>query len=76
MGYEYREVICSYCEHRFMARVDQHGLVIGNGFYDRETGNDVRTVLCPMCNKFSYAVGGILESVPEDDERIALKSDN
>lgn len=44
--YHFREIICPYCEHRFMMRREQEGIIL-EGVNDR-----YEDTICPKCGKW------------------------
>ena len=66
MGYRYRELICPYCNHRFMLRTDPHGLSICE-FVSKKTGKLVCSDICPTC--------GSLKKFASEDSIMGLRED-
>ncbi|HAV90078.1 MAG TPA: hypothetical protein DCW44_02235 [Eubacterium sp.] len=67
----FREVICPYCNHRYMERMDREGIIIeGWYFYYKETGERMESSSCTKCRKICYVRKGVLEGYKKDDERI------
>ena len=69
MAYEYREVVCPYCEHRFMFNKG----VDGEKYYeytDKTTGKILSSAICPKCGKTVIAIDKVLEGIREDDDRV------
>lgn len=70
MSYEFREVICPYCEHRFMFHKVECGVRVYH-YKDKITGKKIYLAdRCPNCGEFVFAIENILEGLKEDDERI------
>ncbi len=69
MSYEYREIICPYCLHRFMFLKNPVELKCIE-YIDKNTGEIVPDTICPKCNKTVIALEHKLEGVCTDDERI------
>lgn len=70
MSYEFREVICPYCEHRFMFHKAECGVRVYH-YKDKITGKKIYLAgRCPNCGEFVFAIENILEGLKEDDERI------
>ena len=50
MKYTFREVVCPFCEHRFM--YNQNGReIIFYEYRDKETGKYYIDKVCPKCNE-------------------------
>ncbi len=71
----FREVICPYCNHRYMDRMDEGGIKAYD-CYHKETGIKLDLSLCPKCSCFNYALKDVLEGFKEDDPRIEKRSIN
>ena len=70
MPYEFREVICPYCQHQFMFHKVECGVRFCD-YKDKITGKKIYLAdRCPNCGKFVFAIENILECIKEDDPRI------
>ena len=69
MSYEFREVICPYCQHRFMIHKVECGVRFCD-YKDKLTGKKMYVEKCPNCEKFLFAIENILEGIKEDDDRV------
>ncbi len=69
MAYEFREVICPYCQHQFMFHKIECGVRFCE-YKDKITGKKMYSEQCPSCRKLLFAIENVLEGVKEDDERI------
>ena len=68
-NYQFREVICPYCQHRYMTRKVECGVRFCD-YKDKLTGNKMYLEICPKCGKFLFAIENILEGIKEDDDRV------
>ena len=66
MSYEFREVICPYCQHRYMT----HKVSEWCDYRDKITGKKMYVEKCPKCSNFLFAIENVLEGIKEDDERV------
>ena len=62
MGYHFREIICGYCEHRFVYNATP-GEWEGMLTYTKKNGVKGKKVRCPKCNEWVLSF---------DDETVAL----
>lgn len=62
---KYRQVICPYCKHQYMTHILDNN-------YDVKICHDGDVLqgwfdVCPMCNRFLYAIDNVLLGVAEDE---------
>ena len=69
MGYNYREVKCPYCDHKFMWNKDEYGDNI-HLYKLKETGEYLGKAVCPMCNIGMLVIEHELVGIDTDDDRV------
>lgn len=50
MGYHFREVICPYCEHKFMWQKDTQERNSWSEYRNKKTGELCLSAKCPTCS--------------------------
>lgn len=70
MAYKYREVICPWCDHKFMWQEDGgEGPVICE-YEDKETGKYYAATKCPKCSEEMVVLNHILQGIDTEDPRL------
>ncbi len=69
MGYEFREIICPYCNHRFMFNKGEDGKKYIE-FVEKQTGRSLSSAICPKCANTVVALDKVLVGIRDDDEKI------
>lgn len=72
MAYEFREVICPYCQHRYMVHKSEGG-VRAFEYFDKITGKKIYSSRCTKCKAWHYMLENELEGIREDDDRVLEK---
>lgn len=68
MMYRYREVVCPFCDHKFM--YNQNGReIIFYEYMDRQTGKYYIDTTCPKCAEKMIVVENELKGYFTDDNR-------
>ena len=62
---KYRQVVCPYCNHQYMTHIidDNYDVKINHAGKVLQGWADI----CPMCNRFLYAIDNVLLGVSKDE---------
>lgn len=71
MGYEYREVVCPWCDHRFMWNKTGGGLKL-HEYICIDTGEYADKTVCPKCANEMVVLEHVLNGVFKDDKRLKV----